>query len=340
MKHLTPALSALAALLLFSAPALAGGEGWLTNLEQAKEQAKEEGKDVLIDFTGSDWCGWCIRLKKEVWSTEAWKAEGSKRYVLVELDFPRRTPQSEETKAYNRALQAQFGVQGFPTIALLDSEGRPYAMTGYQKGGPEVYLKHLEELGKRKAEIKALVAAAEKSENVAKGLDEVLTKLEEWRVSFGYSELQEKIVAADPKNEAGLGLKHAKALAKGASARKDAESYKRHLEAVKGMDPKEAQALEDAIAAATLGSELEAALTPLASKNDWKGAAALLEKDYLEKHPEGVGGQVVRFYLGICKFRTGDKAVAIETLKAAKDLAPEGPMAEQIDGLLKKLSAQ
>jgi len=337
MKNLTPALSALAALLLFAAPALAGGEGWLTNLEEAKKQAKAEGKDVLIDFTGSDWCGWCIRLKKEVWSTEAWKAEGPKRYVLVELDFPRKTPQSEETKAYNRALQAQFGVKGFPTIALLDSEGRPYAMTGYQKGGPEAYLKHLEEFGKRKAEIKELVAAAEKSENVAKGLDEVMTNLGEWRVAFGYTHLQEKIVAADPKNEAGLGLKHAKALAKGASARKDAEAYKKHLEVVKAMDPKEAQALENAIAAATLGAELEGALTPLVSKGNWKGAAELIEKDYLEKHAEGVTGQVVRFYFAICKLRSGDQPGALETFKAAKELAPESPMAEKIDEIMKKI---
>jgi thioredoxin-related protein len=337
MKHLTPALSALAALLLFAAPALAGGDGWLTNLEEAKKQAKKEGKDVLIDFTGSDWCGWCIRLKKEVWDTEGWKAEGPKRYVLVELDFPRKKEQSEETKKYNRALNDLFGVKGYPTIALLDSEGRPYAMTGYQQGGPEAYLKHLEELGQRKGQIKELVAAAEKSENVAKGLDEVMSKLEEWRVAFGYTKLQEKIVAADPKNEAGLGLKYAKALAKGAKARGDDEAYAKHLEVVKSIDPKEAQALEDGIAAAALGAELEGKLTPLASKGNWKGAAELLEKDYLKKHEAGVQGQVVRFYLAICKLRGGDKPGAVETFKAAKALAPESPMAEQIDQLMKKI---
>lgn len=337
MKHLTPALSALAALLLFAAPAFAGGEGWLTNLEEAKKQAKKEGKDVLIDFTGSDWCGWCIRLKKEVWDTETWKAEGSKRFVMVELDFPRKKPQSDETKKYNRALNNLFGVKGYPTIALLDSEGRPYGMTGYQKGGPEAYLRHLEELGQRKAEIKELIAAAEKSDNVAKGLDEVMTKLNGWRVAFGYPEVRAKIVAADPKNEAGLGLKHAKALAKGAKARGDDEAYAKHLEVVKGIDPKAAKALEDGIAAAALSAEIEGALTPLASKGNWKGAAELLEKDFMSKHEEGALGQVVRFYLAICKFRSGDKPGAIETFKAAKALDPENPRVKQIDKFLSKL---
>lgn len=334
MKHLT---TALAALLLFASPALAGGEGWLTNLEEAKKQAKAEGKDVLIDFTGSDWCGWCIRLKKEVWDTETWKKEGSKRYVLVELDFPKKKAQSEETKKYNRAINDLFGVKGYPTIALLDSEGRPYGMTGYQKGGPENYLKHLETLGKHKAEIKELVAAAEKSDNVAKGLDEVMDKLNGWRVGFGYSELQEKIVAADPKNEAGFGLKHAKALAKSASARKDKAAFDKFLAIVKGIDPKEAEALSSAIVASRLGSQIEAALSPLASKGDWKGGAKLLESDFLPKHSEGIGGQVVRFYLGICRVRGGDKEAGLKTLEEAKAMAPESPMAKQIDKIMKKI---
>lgn len=337
MRHLTPIVSALAALLLLASPALAGGEGWLTNLEEAQSQAKAEGKDILIDFTGSDWCGWCVRLKKEVWSTEAWKAKGPERFVLVELDFPRKKAKSKETKAYNNALKNKFGIRGFPTIALLDADGRPYAMTGYQKGGPEAYLSHLEELGKRKAEIKNLIDAAEKSENVAKGLDEVMDKLAEWKVAFGYTHIQEKIVAADPKNEAGLGLKHARALALGAVARKDDEAYAKHLEVVRTMDPKAATKIQTGIMAATLGNELEGVLSPLARKGNWKGAKELVEKNYVEKHTEGVRGQVVRFYLAICKLRGGDKSGALETFKAAKELAPESDMAKEIDRITKKI---
>jgi thioredoxin-related protein len=327
--------AALASLLLLAAPAFAGGDGWLTNLEEAKKKAKAEKKDILIDFTGSDWCGWCIRLKKEVWSTPKWTEEGPKKYILVELDFPRRTPQSAEIKKYNAALQAEFGVRGFPTIALLDSEGRPYGMTGYQKGGPEAYLSHLAELGKQKAQIAEMVAAAEKAD--AKAIDETLTKLARWRVAFGYRNLQEKIVSLDPKNEAGLGLKYAKQLAGIYSAKKNEAKFKQYLEAVRSIDPKAATALEGDIKATALTSELEAALGPLAKKNDWAGALKMLQTDYVPKHTEGAMGQTVKFFVAICKFRSGDKPGGVTDLKAAKAMAPDSKLSVQIGKILQKV---
>lgn len=340
MKLSTLAPLALATLLSCTSLASAGGEGWLTNLEEAQKQAKAENKDILIDFTGSDWCGWCIRLKKEVWSTPLWLEEGSKRYVMVELDFPNQKPQSDETKAYNAKLQALFGVQGFPTVALLDAEGRPYAMTGYQEGGPEAYLKHLEEFAARKAEIAQAVAAAEKSEAPAKGLDALFDKLGEWRVAFGYSHLQEKILAADPKNEAGLGLKHARALAGRANAQKETKELARYLEAIRAMDAKAADALEEELAAAALQAELEQVLSPMAAKNDWAGIAERLAKDYVPTHTSGAKGQVVTFFLAITKLRLGKQEEALATFKAAKALAPEGPLVEQIDQVLNKLGGE
>lgn len=324
---------AFAASLLLCSPALAGGEGWLHNLEEAQKKAQAENKDILIDFTGSDWCGWCIRLKKEVWDTEAWKAEGPKRFVLVELDFPSKTPQSEETKKYNAALQQEFGVRGFPTIALLDSSGRPYGMTGYQKGGPEAYLKHLEELAARKGEIKELLEGAK----TAKALDEAMQQLAKWRVAFGYSSVQEKIVELDPKNEAGFGLEHAKALAERASAKGDEAAYAKHLEQVRGMDPAAGKALEADIAAKGLSKELEGKLGPLAKKGDWKGALKLLESDYVPNHKEGALGQVVGFYVGICKIRSGDKEGALSQFRAARELAEGTQVSQQIDKILKQL---
>ncbi|HBP20208.1 MAG TPA: hypothetical protein DEA08_20765 [Planctomycetes bacterium] len=324
---------AFAASLLLCSPALAGGEGWLHNLEEAKKKAKAENKDILIDFTGSDWCGWCIRLKKEVWDTEAWKAEGPKRYVLVELDYPRKTPQSEETKKYNDAIQREFGVRGFPTIALLDSEGQPYGMTGYQKGGPEAYLKHLEELAGRKGEIKQLLEGAKD----AKALDDAMQQLAKWRVAFGYPSVQEKIVELDPKNEAGFGLKHAKALAMRASAKKDDAAYKKHLEQVRAMDSGAATALEADVAANALIQELESKLGPMAKSGDWAGALKLLQTDYVPNHKEGAKGQVVGFFVGICKIRSNDKEGALAEFRAAKAMAEGTRISKQIDQILKQL---
>ncbi len=166
----------LLALLLLAPLAALGAEGWLTDFEAAKKQAAAEKKDILVDFTGSDWCGWCIKLDKEVFSTEAFKAQ--KDFVLVALDFPRRKEMPADQKARNEALMRQWGVRGFPTIILTNAKGEPYARTGYQPGGPEKYLPHLAELRRQNnpAGIKAFgdeqakmaVAAAKDAERAAK----------------------------------------------------------------------------------------------------------------------------------------------------------------------------
>ena len=77
-------LKSLALLFAFSiCPLWASGDGWMTDFEAAKEKAKKEGKDLLIDFTGSDWCGWCIKLSKEVFEQEAFKKEAPQSFILV-----------------------------------------------------------------------------------------------------------------------------------------------------------------------------------------------------------------------------------------------------------------
>ena len=122
------------------APAPSSHSGWIERLDDAKLLAKNGNKHILIDFTGSDWCGWCIRLDKEVFSQEAFKRYAKDNLILVELDFPRNKPQSAEIKQQNQALAQKFGVRGFPTIIILDSNGEFVAKTGYQKGGPVAYV--------------------------------------------------------------------------------------------------------------------------------------------------------------------------------------------------------
>jgi thioredoxin-related protein len=119
---------------------------WETDFDAAKQRAKAEKKAMLLDFTGSDWCGWCIRLKKEVFDHEEFQEYAKKNLVLVELDFPRSKELPEEEKEQNEALAAEYGIRGYPTIVLLNSRGREVARTGYQEGGPEKYVEHLEEL--------------------------------------------------------------------------------------------------------------------------------------------------------------------------------------------------
>jgi len=187
--------------------AMAGGEGWSSDFEAAKKQAAEENMDLLIDFTGSDWCGWCIKLVDEVFSKDAFKAGVKDKFVLVEIDFPRdESKLDDKTKAQNEKLQEQFGVQGFPSIVLADAKGRPYASTGYQKGGPEKYVEHLDELrGKRKVRDEAL-AKAEKAEGAekAKALLAALDGLSEEMIAGCYGDVIEQIKAADPDDETGF----------------------------------------------------------------------------------------------------------------------------------------
>lgn len=121
----------------------AGNITWLENLEEGIKIAKEENKNVLINFTGSDWCIWCKRLNKEVFTQKTFKDYAKDNLVLVKLDFPRTIEQSPHKKMYNNNLARQFGIQGFPSIILLNDEGKFVGKTGYQQGGPENYVKHL-----------------------------------------------------------------------------------------------------------------------------------------------------------------------------------------------------
>src|SRR5258708_35916882 len=88
---------------------------WMTDLPKAEARAKAEKKLVMLDFTGSDWCGWCIRLNKEVFSKPEFAQYAKDNLVLVEVDFPRKKEQPEELKKANESLQTKYGVQGYPT---------------------------------------------------------------------------------------------------------------------------------------------------------------------------------------------------------------------------------
>ncbi|NBB80306.1 MAG: thioredoxin fold domain-containing protein [Verrucomicrobia bacterium] len=124
--------------------AFGAGDGWMTNFQAAREKAAAEQKPLLLDFTGSDWCGWCIRLNDEVFSKTAFKEYAAEELVLVELDFPRKKTQSDELKAQNRALAEQYEIKGFPTILVLSPEGELIKRTGYQPGGAEAYVEHIQ----------------------------------------------------------------------------------------------------------------------------------------------------------------------------------------------------
>jgi thiol-disulfide isomerase/thioredoxin len=123
---------------------------WMTDFAAAQKKAAAEGKDLFINFTGSDWCGWCKRLDKEVFSKPLFIYEAQKHFVFVYLDFPRNKPQSDTLKAQNEKLAQRYEAQGFPTIILATADGSPYGRTGYEEGGPLAYLQGLAKLQQKK----------------------------------------------------------------------------------------------------------------------------------------------------------------------------------------------
>jgi protein disulfide-isomerase len=123
---------------------------WLTDLPKAEAQAKADNEIILMDFTGSDWCGWCIKFKKDVLDTKEFQDYAAKNVVLVEVDFPNKKEQSADLKKANKALQDKYDVHGFPTLVVLDKDGKEIGrQVGYAKGGPEAFIAKLEGFKKK-----------------------------------------------------------------------------------------------------------------------------------------------------------------------------------------------
>jgi thiol:disulfide interchange protein len=123
---------------------------WLTSVPEAMAQAKKENKLVLLDFTGSDWCGWCKKLAAETFSKSEFISYASKNLVLVEVDFPAQKQQSAELKAANQALQAKYHVNGYPTLVVLKPDGTVvWTQDGYLAGGPAAMIAKLDDAKKK-----------------------------------------------------------------------------------------------------------------------------------------------------------------------------------------------
>lgn len=128
-------------------------EVWLTDFSEVARIAQKTNKPILANFTGSDWCGWCKVLKREVFDTPEFNKWAKKNVILLEVDFPRRTQLDPALKKQNNALQKAFGVRGYPTIwAFKPGEGKdpkkdlvPLGKTGYIRGGAQNWINAIEQ---------------------------------------------------------------------------------------------------------------------------------------------------------------------------------------------------
>ncbi len=142
-KLIFPILAAWSATLLIASAAM---DGWTSDWQAARERSKNEGKPIFIYLTGSDWCGWCKKLEKEVISTKEFMDFASRHFVLMEADFPRKKEQTPELKKQNAELGKKYLAGGYPTIWVLDSEGNKLSGDlGELEGGVDGYIVKLKE---------------------------------------------------------------------------------------------------------------------------------------------------------------------------------------------------
>lgn len=293
----TLATAAIAATLTLGT-AFAGGEGWISDFEAAKKQAAAENKDLLIDFTGSDWCGWCIKLNDEVFKHDEFKDGVKDKYVLVELDYPQdKSNLSEETQKQNAELQEKYAIQGFPTIMLADAGGKPYAQTGYQPGGPEKYVDHLEELQEAKTTRDEAIASTKDMEGTEKAEALVNTlkamELQDATVAAFYGDVVAQIKAADPQDETGF---------------------------AKQIEMKQQFA------------QFESQLNQFGQAQDHEGAMKLVTDTLAKDEFEGEQKQQITLIKAMILAEQESFDEALSALDDAKTIAPDSELAGRIDG--------
>lgn len=175
-------------------------------MNAAKKQAVEQKKDLMIEFTGSDWCPPCMQLRANVLSTPEFQQEAQKNFVLLELDFPRSKEQSQEVKAANEKLAKEYGVRGFPTVVFANADGKPFG--GFVGGlSREDVMKSLQKSLKNKDALRIAeenVAKATTDEAKIAALLEVLKLAPRDYVNNFYGDVKAEIKKLDKEDKTGL----------------------------------------------------------------------------------------------------------------------------------------
>lgn len=285
--------------------AYATSEGWTNDFEAAKKQAAKENKFLLLNFTGSDWCGFCIKLKKEVFSQDAFNQGVKDKFILVELDYPRKPENisklSDTVIAQNDALQKTYAVnKAFPTVYLTDAQGKPFAKTGYVPVSPQTYLKHLDELLAMRETSQSAFADAKNKEgdDKAKTLIYALQSmgLNDELVTTFYADVHAEIMANSP-------------------------------DIAKQMELKK-----------TL-KEFQDQLNELGSKKDHEGKIKLIDEALAAGKFEGEIKQQTMIFKAMALMQLKKPQDALQVLDDAKAVSPQSQFAAQIEGIKKQIEA-
>lgn len=281
-------------------------EGWLVDFEKAKKQAESEGKSILMEFTGSDWCPPCKALASNVLTKDVFKEEIPKNFVLLKLDNPRdKSGQTEEEIEQYKRLSQEYKVQGVPTIFLADANGKPYYSTvGYSGEPAEQYVSNL---NTKAVSFKKRLTAFSKAED-ATGLEKA--RLLDEGISAMGGDIDPEInkdqiamiIELDSNNEAGLKEKYESILR--------STELRQKLQNILQTSSSPAQALE------SLTSFIE----------NEKPAGALLQESL--------------FYKGAMLFETENKTEAKTALLAAKEVDPDSQIGQRVDAIIKQFFSE
>lgn len=290
-------------------------EGWTEDWDEAVKLAKAEKKDLFIDFTGSDWCIWCQKLDAEVFSQPEFRDVAPTTFVLVKIDFPQRKPQTSELRARNEKLARTYQVEGYPTIVLADSEGKTYARTGYEEGGAKAYMDMISGFQAKKKKAYEFKDKADKATGLDKAryLDQFYMAMSENGSASSFAEIPDQIIKLDSPNEA-----------------KEGSLFQRYR-IKKEFEEMKARWNDQTVFQNELG-----ALDKLVVK-------ATPSKDLLKKDPEAskalntIAQDILIIKAALYYRVLDDKTKAVETLQAAKKLAPDSVNGLSIDGMIKTI---
>ncbi len=315
-----------------------GGERFLADFDEAVKVAKKEHKDLLVDFTGSDWCYWCKKLHSEVFDFDSFLDGAEEGFVLVALDFPN----GEEAKkkvpnaARNVELRDKYKIGGYPTVLLMTPDGDVFAKTGYQEGGPDKYLEDVKSKTTAGKKTMAEIADLEKKIAAAKGaehekmIDGAIASLtglpEDSPFASRYATLAREAFKLDPDNKKGMKLKAVDALLKTGQADADTTA------AATALDPKNEKGLLEKV--------IETRMTTIQKKEDIEPALKALD-DFLAVatfKDAKIGKNVLANATFMSKQHLADAARAKGYATKLKALGLDGPddakLKEFVDGVI------
>jgi cyclophilin family peptidyl-prolyl cis-trans isomerase/thioredoxin-related protein len=307
--------------------ALAGfaGEGWLNDFAKAQEQAKSEKKDLLVNFCGSDWCGWCQKLEQEIFGKKEFVEQAKAQFVLVIVDNPRSGPTPADKK-----LIEKYDISGFPTVFLMFSDGTPYAKIGYIETSPADYFKRLGELQAKGKEFALNLAKTDKGTpaEMESAMAAVIDHVGENSLpAFVWSACAERLIAGDPDNKKGQFMKAGTLLAGSYFQKREMKKLREICEKLVKFEPSEIQPYFG------LASALKA-------EGKFKEAAEWFEKAYQRKSEKTSPQEWVPMLLekGACLFAAGQCAESKAAYQAILD-SEIGPKIDpkfrgQVDGFI------